>query len=86
MNDTAQSKPLRVCEVRTDGGLVQIVELSRGRCTVGYLPSDGGAHWRRWGLGEGGYVATCKRFEECPTFNSDAPRGYRHLREGRARP
>ena len=43
-------------------GRVQIVEISEGRCHVGYLPSDGSGRWRYWGLGEGGFDATVARF------------------------
>ena len=55
-------------------GKVQIVEIADGQCQVGYLASKdsedwSGKGWQHWGLGQGGYEATCKRFADCSTFN-----------------
>lgn len=61
------------------GGIVQVVELSEGRCTVGYLPGDGRG-WIHWGSGEGGYEATCERFASCWTFNGQQGPEPRSLR------
>ena len=54
--------PRQYREFRTEGGLVQVVEISDGECVVGYKPNATGV-WVHWGLGDGGYQATVKRFE-----------------------
>ena len=44
------------------GGTVQIVERTDGACTVGFL-ARGSLWYVDWGYGDGGFLATCERFD-----------------------
>lgn len=62
----------RMREFESDQGRLQIAEIANGKCIVGYLSTEPDAKWQHWGLGEGGFDATIRRFEACSTFNPDA--------------